>query len=42
MTLAARLGRGGAVLPYKRQMGMCSWMGSHFHDYHRVAFLIVT
>ena len=31
------------VLPYKRLMGMCSWMGSHFHDwidYHRVAFSI--
>ena len=20
------------VLPYKRLMGMCRWMGSHFHD----------
>ena len=29
------------VLPYKRLMGMCRWMGSHFHDwtdYHGVAF----
>ena len=22
--------RGGGVLPYKRLMGMCRWMGSHF------------
>ena len=22
----------GAILPYKRLMGMCRWMGSHFHD----------
>ena len=20
------------VLPYKRLMGMCRWMGPHFHD----------
>ena len=26
-------GRGGGVLPYKRLMGMCLWMGSHFHDW---------
>ena len=29
------------VLPYKRLMGMCHWMGSHFHDwidYNGVAF----
>ena len=29
------------VLPYKRLMGMCRWMGSHFHDwidYNGVAF----
>ena len=34
-------GRGGGALPYKRLMGMCRWMGSHFHDwsdYNRVAF----
>ena len=35
-------GRGsGRVLPYKRLMGMCRWMGSHFHDwidYNGVAF----
>ena len=32
---------GGEVLPYKRLMGMCRWMGSHFHvwiDYNGVAF----
>ena len=23
---------GGGVLPYKRLMGICRWMGSHFHD----------
>ena len=31
------------VLPYKRLMGMCRWMGSHFHDwidYNGVAFSI--
>ena len=22
----------GGVLPYKRLMGMCRWMGPHFHD----------
>ena len=35
--------RGGGVLPYKRLMGMCRWMGSHFHDwsdYNGVAFSI--
>ena len=34
---------GGAVLPYKRQMGMCRWMVSHFHDwidYNGVAFSV--
>ena len=26
--------RGGeGVLPYERPMGMCYWMGSHFHDW---------
>ena len=33
----------GGVLPYKSLMGMCRWMGSHFHnwsDYYGVAFLI--
>ena len=36
-----RRGGGGWVLPYKRLMGMCRRMGSHFHnwiDYHGVAF----
>ena len=34
---------GGGLLPYKRLMGMCRWMGSHFHDwtdYKGVAFSI--
>ena len=34
---------GGVVLPYERLMGMCRWMGSHFHDwsdYNGVAFSI--
>ena len=34
---------GGGVLPCKRLMGMCRWMGSHFHDwidYNGVAFLV--
>ena len=38
-------GEGGGVLPYKRLMGMCRWMGLHFHDwsdYNGVAFSIVT
>ena len=33
----------GGVLPYKSLMGMCRWMGSHFHDwsdYNGVAFSI--
>ena len=32
---------GGWTLPYKRLMGMCRWLGSHFHDwtdYNGVAF----
>ena len=36
-------GAGGGGLPYKRLMGMCRWMGSHFHDwidYNGVAFSI--
>ena len=36
-------GAGGGVLLYKRLMGMCCWMGSHFHvciDYNGVAFSI--
>ena len=34
---------GGGVLPYNRLMGMCRWMGSHFHDrddYNGIAFSI--
>ena len=34
---------GGGVLPHKRLMGMCRWMGSHFQDWidrNRVAFII--
>ena len=37
-----KVARGG-VLPYKRLIGMCRWMGSHFHDwsdYNGVAFSI--
>ena len=33
----------GRILPYKRLLGMCRWMGSHFHDwtdYNGVAFLV--
>ena len=33
----------GGGLPYKGLIGMCRWMGSHFHgwsDYNGVAFLI--
>ena len=33
----------GGVLPYKRLVGMCHWMGSYFHDwidYNRVTFLV--
>ena len=42
-SMAARAGGGGGgrFLPYKRLVGMCRWMGSHFHewiDYKRVAF----
>ena len=34
---------GGRVLPYKRLIGMCRWMGWHFHDcsdYNGVVFSI--
>ena len=37
--------RGGGILPFKRLMGMCRWIGSHFHDwidYNGIAFSIVT
>ena len=30
-SLLIRSPGGGGVLPYKRLMGMCRWMGSHFH-----------
>ena len=36
-------GWGGRVLPCKRLMRMCCWMGSHFHDwidYNGVTFLV--
>ena len=35
--------RGGGVIPSKRLLGMCRWMGSHFHnwtDYNGVTFLV--
>ena len=35
--------QGGGILPYKRLMGMCRWMGTNFHDwidYNVVAFSI--
>ena len=34
---------GGRLLPSKRLLGMCRWMGSHFHnrtDYNGVTFLV--
>ena len=34
---------GGGVLPYKRLIGMCRWMGPHFQDwsdYNEIAFSI--
>ena len=34
---------GGGVLPSKRLLGMCRWMGSHFHnwtDHNGVKLLI--
>ena len=37
------LPQGGGVLRYKGLMGMCRWMGLHFHDwsdYNGVAFSI--
>ena len=46
---ASILGRGvrgeGGILPFKRLMGMCRWIGSHFLDwidYNGIAFSIVT
>ena len=37
-SIARGVGRG--VLPYKRLMGMCRWMGSHFQCEYGVAFSI--
>ena len=34
---------GEGVLPSKRLLGVCRWMGSHFHnwtDYNAVTFLV--
>ena len=34
---------GGGVLPSKRLLGICHWMGSHFHNwtnYNGVTFLV--
>ena len=33
---------GGVVLPSKRLLGMCRWMGSHFHNWadYRVTFSV--
>jgi len=42
-SLASKVCNPGRVLPYKRLMGMCRWMGSHFQDwidYNGVAFSI--
>ena len=33
----------GGVPPYKRLIGMCRWMGSHFHDWidhNGITFLV--
>ena len=41
MLLSGELFTRGGVLPSNRLMGMCRWMGSHFHDwidYNGVAF----
>ena len=41
--MSARKPPGGGELPYKRLMGICHSMGSHFHDwldYNGVAFSI--
>ena len=39
--VVTRAGGGRRALPYKRLMGMCRWIGLHFHDwidYSGVAF----
>ena len=33
LSLRSMAARGGGLLPYKRLMGMCRWMGSHFHKW---------
>ena len=36
-------GGGGGICPSNRLMGMCRWMGLHFHDwidYNGAAFLL--
>ena len=41
--IKARVAGGGGALPSNRLMGMCRWMGWHFHDwtdYNGVAFSI--
>ena len=41
--LVCALNSRGGILPIKRLLGMCRWMGSHFHnwtDYNGVAFLV--
>ena len=41
LSLRSMEARGAGVLPYKRLMGMCRWMGPHFQewsDYNGVAF----
>ena len=43
VTLFTFYPRGVGILPYKRLLGMCRWMGSHFHhwiDYNGVTFLV--
>jgi len=42
-TSNGRTSPGEGVLPSDRLIGMCRWMGSHFHDwldYNGIAFLI--
>ena len=45
IVVSACIPGGGGILPFKRLMGMCRWIGSHFHnwiDYNGIAFSIVT
>ena len=42
-TIKLNVPEGGGVLPRKRLLGMCRWMGSHFHnwtDYNGITFLV--